>query len=43
MSSRHENQAPFMESYLNGTVSAEDLEDYVDSWHANPGAKEIYE
>jgi hypothetical protein len=24
-------------------VSAEDIEDYVDSWHANPGAKEIYE
>lgn len=43
MSSRHENQATYMESYWNGTVSADDIDDYVDSWQANPGAKEIYE
>ncbi len=43
MPSNAEKQPTFMESYLNGTVSAEDIDDYVDSWHANPGAKEIYE
>ena len=43
MSNKAQKPPTFMESYLTGTVSAEDIDDYVDSWHATAGAGEIYE
>ena len=41
MSSKH--QATFLERYLNGEVPAEDIDDYVDQWHAKSGKPQIYE
>jgi hypothetical protein len=43
MSSKSEKRPTFIEFYLKGTVSAEDIDDYVDSWHATAEAGEIYE
>ncbi len=43
MSSKREKQLPFIELYLSGKVLPEDIDDYVDKWHANPGGREIYE
>jgi hypothetical protein len=33
----------FLEKYLSGEVSAEDIDDYVDAWHAAPREEPIYE
>ena len=43
MSSKREKQLPFIELYLSGKVLPEDIDDYVDKWHANPAGQEIYE
>jgi len=43
MSSKREKPPTFMDLYLNGTVSPEDIDDYVDKWHTSAGTGEIYE
>jgi len=43
MSSKQQAQATFLERYLNGEILAEDIDDYVDQWHAKPGNLQIYE
>jgi hypothetical protein len=34
---------PFFQRYLNGEVLAEDIDDFIDSWHENSDRKEIFE
>ena len=43
MSSKREKPPTFMDLYLNGTVSPEDIDDYVDKWRTSAGTGEIYE
>ncbi len=43
MSSKHQAEATFLERYLNGEVLAEDIDNYVDQWHAKSGKQPIYE
>jgi hypothetical protein len=43
VSSKHEKRSQFIELYLDGKVLPEDIDDYVDKWHASPGGREIYE
>ncbi len=43
MSSQHPRSRAFLEKYLNGELLAEDIDDFIDVWHNNPGTKEIYE
>jgi capsid protein len=43
MSSDPKSASTFLERYLNGEVLAEEIDDYVDLWHEDPDAKEIYE
>lgn len=43
MSEKRRASCPFLQSYLNGDVCAEDIDDYVDAWHAKPGRKKIFE
>src|ERR1022692_3680788 len=43
MSSKHQEDATFLERYLDGEVPAEDIDDYVDRWHAKPGNQQIFE
>jgi len=33
----------FIDLYLNGQVLPEDIDDYIDSWHADPRGQQIYE
>jgi hypothetical protein len=43
MSSNGEQKLTFIELYLNGQASPHEIDDYVDTWHTNPGMQEIYE
>lgn len=43
MSSRHQERRSFLDLYLNGEALAEDIDDYIDEWHAKPGDQEIYD
>lgn len=43
MSSNGEQKLTFMGLYLNGQASSQEIDDYVDKWHTNPGMQEIYE
>jgi len=42
MSSKDGKQT-FIDLYLNRRVLAEDIDDYIDAWHADPKGQEIYE
>jgi hypothetical protein len=33
----------FLQRYLNGELSAEDIDGFIDEWHEKPGGKEIFE
>lgn len=43
MSNTKQRSPTFLELYLNGEVLADEIDDFVDEWHANPGVNEIYE
>jgi hypothetical protein len=43
MSSQHPHASTFLDRYLNGELLAEDIDDFIDMWHNNPGTKELYE
>ena len=43
MSEESLSHRTFIELYMNGAVLAEDIDEFVDAWHQNPGRKEIYE
>jgi len=43
MSSERKKGSTFIELYMNGEVLPEEIDDYVDKWHANPGNQQIYE
>ena len=43
MSNKNQGQGPFLEQYLNGKALPEDIDDYVDQWHSDPGNQQIYE
>jgi hypothetical protein len=40
---RIKNKCRFFKQYLNGQALPEDIDDYVDRWHSNPGSQQIYE
>jgi hypothetical protein len=42
--SRDAHKRPtFLEKYVNGKVSAEEIDDYIDSWHTGTAEQSIYE
>lgn len=42
--SNHNQEAPtFLNQYLNGEVLAKEIDDFIDVWHEDPHAQEIYE
>jgi len=43
MSRTAERTPSFFERYLNGEVRADDIDDYVDAWHAHPNHQELHE
>src|SRR5690242_12545252 len=43
MSSPTREPVTFLDRYLKGKVLSEEIDDYIDSWHADPQSKEIYE
>ncbi|MGH8011313.1 MAG: hypothetical protein ACREQ4_02280 [Candidatus Binataceae bacterium] len=43
MSKDSQDQRTFFELYLTGEASAEDIDDYIDKWHAGAGRDPIYE
>jgi hypothetical protein len=43
MSGNGEQKLMFMELYLNGQASPQEIDDYVGKWHTDPGMQEIYE
>lgn len=43
MSNRRQNQRNFLDHYLRGEALAEDIDDYVDSWHASSGKRPLHE
>lgn len=43
MSSGTHESPTFLDLYLNGEVLGDEIDDFIDTWHANPGGKEIYE
>lgn len=43
MSSPTREPVAFLDRYLNGEVLAEEIDNFIDNWHADPQNKEIYE
>jgi hypothetical protein len=43
MSEKRRASCPFLQSYLNGEACAENIDDFIDAWHAKPGRKKIFE
>jgi len=43
MSDHGKAQPVFMDLYLRGEVRADDIDDFIDSWHENSGAQELFE
>jgi hypothetical protein len=43
MSSQHHHSPTFLDQYVNGELLAEDIDDFIDTWHENPGMEELYE
>ncbi|HEU0216311.1 MAG TPA: hypothetical protein VFQ90_06610 [Stellaceae bacterium] len=43
MSDKRRTSHPFLQQYLNGEVLADDIDDFVEAWHQNPGKKKIFE
>ncbi|MBV8362431.1 MAG: hypothetical protein JO189_31535 [Deltaproteobacteria bacterium] len=43
MSKRAERTQTFVERYVNGEVCADDVDDYIDAWHAHPNHQELHE
>jgi hypothetical protein len=43
MSSERKKGPTFIELYVNGKVLPEEIDEYVDKWHASPGNQQIYD
>lgn len=43
MSEKRGASCSFLQGYLNGETRAEDIDDFIDAWHAKPGRKKIFE
>ena len=43
MSRTTKESRSFLDLYLNGEALAEEIDDFVDRWHSNPGQSEIYD
>jgi hypothetical protein len=43
MSKKSASDKTFLDRYMNGEVLPEDIDDFVDAWHQDPGKKEIFE
>jgi hypothetical protein len=43
MSKRAQGQNTFLDRYLKGEMLAEDIDDFVDYWHGNPGNQQLNE
>jgi hypothetical protein len=43
MSRTAERTPSFLERYLIGEVRSENIDDYVDAWHAHPDRQELHE
>ena len=43
MSSKQGKRRKFLDLYLNGEVLAEDIDDYIDAWHAKSEGESIYD
>lgn len=43
MSDNASGSSAFLEMYLAGKLSADDIDDYIDEWHRDPRGKQIFE
>jgi hypothetical protein len=43
MSRKEQGSPTFLDLYLNGEVLSEEIDDFIDEWHAHPGQKDIFE
>jgi len=43
MSRKQHKVQTFMERYLAGEARDDEIDDYVDAWHARPGGQELHE
>ena len=43
MSREKRTSLPFFQLYLDGEVTTDDIDDFIDAWHERPGRKKIFD